>query len=153
MARQTEDSSGVHVWLILMKAHAALSSYAHESIRELNLCDSDFFVLEVLLHKGPLPVNAIGQKVRLTSGSISIAIDRLVQRGLAERVEGTEDRRVRLVRLTPLGRDLIESSFKKHADAMETAAAGLSEMERSQLLRLLKKLGKTAEASFLKRAS
>jgi MarR family 2-MHQ and catechol resistance regulon transcriptional repressor len=146
MSQKAEDASGVHVWLVLMKAHAALAEHAHESIRGLELCDSDFFVLEVLLHKGPLPVNAIGQKVRLTSGSISVAIDRLVQRGLVERCESTEDRRVRMVQLTAEGRSLIEKSFAEHAVAMEQAAAGLNRNERQQLVTLLKQLGKAAEA-------
>jgi MarR family 2-MHQ and catechol resistance regulon transcriptional repressor len=142
-----EDCSGVHLWLILMKAHAALLAHAHKNIQELNLGDSDFFVLEVLLHKGPLPVNTIGQKVRLTSGSISIAVDRLEQRGLVERSNDEHDRRVRIVQLTASGRKLIECAFAKHAEAMETAAAGLSGEEKSQLIRLLRKLGKTAEAA------
>src|SRR5689334_14859428 len=115
MPQHAEDLSGVHVWLVLMKAHASLLEHAHHSIRGLSLCDSDFFVLEVLLHKGALPVNTIGQKVHLTSGSISVAVNRLVQRGLVERCGNAQDKRVRMVQLTAQGRDLIEASFKKHA--------------------------------------
>ncbi len=148
MPQPGEDASGVHVWLILMKAFRSLSHHAHTSIGDLGLCDSDFFVLEVLLHKGPLPVNTVGQKVDLTSGSISIAIDRLVRRNLVERCEFPEDKRVRVVQLTMEGRQLIEAAFQKHAATMETAAAGLEEKERIQLMALLRKLGKTAENSF-----
>ena len=147
MARPAEDCSGVHVWLILMKAHAALLAHAQQSMRETELCDSDFFVLEALLHKGPLPVNTIGQKVRLTSGSISIAVDRLVRRKLAERQASLRDKRVRLVQLTEDGRRLIEAAFAKHSAALETATSGLTETERSHLVRLLKKLGKAAAAA------
>lgn len=129
-----------------MKAHSALLKHAHRSIRGLNLCDSDFFVLEALLNKGRLPVNTLGQKVRLTSGSISIAVDRLVRRGLVERSGMQDDRRVRLVELTEEGRRFIEAAFAKHSLAMQEAASGLSEAERSHLVRLLKKLGKTAAA-------
>jgi MarR family 2-MHQ and catechol resistance regulon transcriptional repressor len=146
MSQQPQDTSGVHVWLILMKAYRALLVHAQTSIRELDLGDSDFFVLEVLLHKGPLPVNTIGQKVHLTSGSISVAVDRLVSRGLVERSQNEPDRRVRLVQLTEAGRKLINSAFKEHADAMERAAAALSPAERSELMVLLRQLGKTAEA-------
>jgi MarR family transcriptional regulator, 2-MHQ and catechol-resistance regulon repressor len=148
MPQTGEDTSGVHVWLILMKAYRSLFSHAHASIGDLGLCDSDFFVLEVLLHKGPLPVNIVGQKVDLTSGSISIAIDRLVHRGLVERCDFPEDKRVRVVQLTDMGRQLIETAFQKHAVAMEQAGAGLDPTERTQLMALLRKLGKTAEASF-----
>jgi len=65
-----------------MKAFQALFPHAAQSIKRTELGDSDFRVLEVLLHKGPLPVNTIGPKVWLTPGSISVAVDRLVEKGV-----------------------------------------------------------------------
>jgi MarR family 2-MHQ and catechol resistance regulon transcriptional repressor len=147
MPRKTtkgQDSTGVHVWLVLMKAFQALIPHAEESIAQTDLGDSDFRVLEVLLHKGPLPVNAIGPKVWLTPGSISVAVDRLVRKGLVSRKDLPGDRRVRQVDLTAKGRALITRGFREHAAAMETAASVLSKNERLTLLRLLKKLGKHA---------
>src|SRR5260370_27358401 len=108
-----------HVWLVMMKAMRALTRYAAAGIEETGLGDSDFGVLEVLLHKGSLPVNTIGPIVDLTPGSISIAVDRLVARGLVSRVESTKDRRVRIVTLTSRGRDLIVTAFRKHAGQMK----------------------------------
>ena len=139
-----QDSSGVHLWLILMKAFQALFPHAEESISRTKLGDSDFRVLEVLLHKGSLPVNTIGPKVWLTPGSISVAVDRLVKRGLVSRKDHPDDRRVRQVELTPKGRALISQGFGEHAAAMENVAVVLSKNERLTLLRLLKKLGKNA---------
>jgi MarR family transcriptional regulator, 2-MHQ and catechol-resistance regulon repressor len=139
-----QDSTGVHVWLVFMKAFQALFSHAEESIRQTKLGESDFRVLEVLLHKGPLPVNTIGPKVWLTPGSISVAVDRLVKRGLVSRKDHPDDRRVRRVELTPKGRALITRGFGEHTAAMENAVSVLSKNERLTLLRLLKKLGKHA---------
>jgi MarR family transcriptional regulator, 2-MHQ and catechol-resistance regulon repressor len=139
-----QDSAGVHVWLVFMKAFQALFPHAEESIRRTKLGDSDFRVLEVLLHKGPLPVNTIGPKVWLTPGSISVAVDRLVKKGLVSRKDHPDDRRVRRVELTPKGRALITRGFGEHAAAMENVAGILSKTERLKLLRLLKKLGKHA---------
>jgi MarR family 2-MHQ and catechol resistance regulon transcriptional repressor len=100
------------VWIIMMKAMRALTRYATAGIDETGLGLSDFGVLELLLRKGPLPVNTIGPMVDLTPGSISIAVDRLVTKGLVSRVESSEDRRVRIVALTPHGKDLIVSASK-----------------------------------------
>ena len=138
-----QDTSGVHVWLVLTKAFHALMAQAAESLNlsQAGLGDSEFRVLEVLLHKGPLPVNTIGPKVWLTPGSISVAIDRLEKKALVKRTN-TDDRRVRLVELTAKGRALVTKTFRKHAIAMEEAAGVLSKKERLILLRLLKKLGK-----------
>src|ERR1700730_19212349 len=80
-----QDSTGVHLWLVFMKAFQALIPHAAGSIKRTELGDSDFRVLEALLHKGPLPVNTIGPKVSLTPGSISVAVDRLVKKGLVSR--------------------------------------------------------------------
>src|SRR5882762_4349219 len=99
MTRKLEGTD--HVWLVMMKAMRALTRYATSGIEETGLGLSDFGVLEILLQKGPLPVNMIGPIVDLTPGSISIAVDRLVGKGLVSRVENSEDRRVRIVVLTP----------------------------------------------------
>ena len=139
---KSQDTSGVHVWLVLMKAFQALMPHAAESIGRTKLGDSDFRVLEALLHKGPLPVNTVGPKVRLTPGSISVAVDRLVKKGLVSRKDHPRDRRVRQVKLTAKGRALITRGFREHAAAMETVVSVLSKNERRILLRLLKKLGK-----------
>src|ERR1700692_643197 len=141
--REMQDTSGVHVWLVLAKAFRALMAHSVESLdlSQSGLGNSDFRVLEVLLHKGPLPVNTIGPKVWLTPGSISVAVDRLERKALVKR-KNTGDRRVRLVELTAKGRALITKTFRVHAAAMEEAAVVLSKEERLILLRLLKKLGK-----------
>jgi MarR family 2-MHQ and catechol resistance regulon transcriptional repressor len=127
-----------------MKAFRALMPHAAESIGRTELGDSDFRVLEALLHKGPLAVNTLGPKVWLTPGSISVAVDRLVKRGLVSRKDHPGDRRVRQVELTAKGRALISRGFREHATAMETVVSVLSKNERVTLLRLLKKLGKHA---------
>ena len=143
-ASKAQDSSGVHVWLVFMKAFQALMPHAAESIERTALGNSDFRVLEALLHRGPLPVNTLGPKVWLTPGSISVAVERLVKKGLVSRKDHPRDRRVRQVELTAKGRSLITRGFREHAAAMESAVSVLSKNERLTLLRLLKKLGKHA---------
>src|SRR6202048_2471668 len=87
--REMQDTSGVHVWLVLAKAFRALMAHSVESLdlSRTGLGDSEFRVLEVLLHQGSLPVNTIGPKVCLTPGSISVAVDRLEKKALGETEE------------------------------------------------------------------
>src|SRR6267143_6164956 len=139
--------SGVHVFLVLWKAARALQAYAEKSISELEMCGSDFAVLEAVLHKGPLPVNQIGKKVLLTSGSITVAVDRLEAKGLVERRAHGTDRRARIVHLTNAGRKLITPAYADHAADLERlASASLTRAERKTLMRLLKKIGDEAAA-------
>ena len=142
MAQDTQDSD--HVWLVMIKAMQALTRYAAAGIEDTGLGDSDFRVLEVLLHKGALPVNTIGPIVGLTPGSISVAVDRLVEKGLVNRVESAEDRRVRIVALTPRGRGLIVPAFRKHSGQMRKVFSELSPEELRGLEVALKKIGKRA---------
>jgi MarR family transcriptional regulator, 2-MHQ and catechol-resistance regulon repressor len=144
VAQDIQDTA--HVWLVMLKAMRALTRYAAAGIEGTGLGDSDFRVLEVLLHKGPLPVNTIGPIVDLTPGSISIAVDRLVAKGLVSRVESAEDRRVRIVALTPRGKDLIVPAFRKHAGQMKRVFSELSPEELRALEEALKKAGKRAAA-------
>src|SRR5213594_1373759 len=140
--KSLKGGSGVHVFLVLWKAARAVEGYAEKSIAELEMCGSDFAVLEALLHKGPLPINEIGKKVLLTSGSITVAVDRLETKGLVERRAHGTDRRTRIVHLTKSGRKLITRVYADHAVDMERlAASSLTRAEREKLIRLLKKIG------------
>ena len=138
----------VHTWLVMMKAMQAITRHALANLEETGLGLSDFAVLEALLHKGPLPVNVIGPKVNLTPGSISVAVDRLVSKGLVSRAECSQDRRVRIVALTPHGESVITPIFRAHVETMEKVFAGLSRHELRQLEQQLKRVGKQAESLF-----
>src|SRR5467141_3332358 len=109
--RKAADVSGTHLWLVLMKAHRTLGRLATQSIESLEVCLSDFGVMELLLHKGPQPVNEIGRRIALTSGAITTAVDRLEARGLVMREAHESDRRTRMVRLTARGKEQAGSVF------------------------------------------
>ena len=90
-------------------------------------------------------MNAIGEKIGLTRGSITTAVDRLERKGLVERWADAGDRRARVVNLTSQRRKLIASSIEQQEAAMERAASGLTVAERTQVVALLKKLGLEAQ--------
>ena len=138
------ETAGIHIWLLLWKATRTVESHALRSVESFGLCGSDFGVLEALLHKGPLQVSALGEKVLLTSGSITTAVDRLENRGLVKRRATEDDRRARIVQLTASGRRLIRELFGKHQRDLEGAVAGLNTEERKALTGLLRKLGHSA---------
>ena len=142
--KNAADVSGTHLWLVLMKAHRALQRQATRSIESSEVGLSDFAVMEMLLHKGPQPVNEIGRRIELTSGSITTAVDRLESLGLVTREAHPSDRRARVVRLTSAGEEQATKTFAVHKRAMDLAANGLSKAERATLIELLKKLGTSA---------
>src|SRR5580698_9476842 len=137
MTRGTQGTD--QVWIVMMKAMRALTRYATAGIEETGLGLTDFCVLERLLPNGPAPVNALGPMVDLTPGSISIAVDRLLAKGLVSRVESEQDRRVRVVALTSSGQDLITGAFRKHSGQMKKVFSKLSPEELRTLEESLKK--------------
>jgi MarR family 2-MHQ and catechol resistance regulon transcriptional repressor len=135
----------VHCWLVWGRAFHVAVKYLYAGLEETGIDDTDFRILEALLNKGPLPVNTIGPKVNLTPGSISTAVDRLVERGQVSRVESPEDRRVRFVSLTAKGKELIAPIFRKHAAEIRKVFADASPKELRALETTLKKIAKRAE--------
>jgi MarR family 2-MHQ and catechol resistance regulon transcriptional repressor len=93
MAQRRTNQAAIHTWLVLMKAHRTLTRHATRSIEALEMCFSDFAILEALLHKGPQSVRELGRRIDLTSGSMTAAIDRLETRHLVARTDHATDRR------------------------------------------------------------
>jgi MarR family transcriptional regulator, 2-MHQ and catechol-resistance regulon repressor len=138
------ESSGTRTFTTLWKAYRALLAQSEEGNRKIELCDSDFRVLEALLRNGPQRINVLGAQIDLTTGSITTAIDRLESRWLAVRKLDPNDRRVRLVELTTKGRRVIERASAEHARNMEHAFRQLSRDQRLQLIRLLERVTGTS---------
>ncbi len=137
--------SGARIRLILWKAAKAVEKVDRKSIARTGLKLTDFQIMEVLLHKGPLPINAIAGKVLLTSGSMTAAVNRLVRKGHVKRVQDPSDGRCFHVHLTASGRRVIRRAYDGHSQNLELIAGVLTASERQELVRLLKKLGRGAE--------
>ncbi|MDP4611540.1 MAG: MarR family transcriptional regulator [Opitutales bacterium] len=138
--------SGSHLFLLMWKASRAVMAYDQASISRSGFASlSDFGVLEVLLHKGALPVNAIGEKVLLTSGSITTAVQRLEKKGFVARERSKTDARVVLVHLTEAGQELIEAAFEAHASDLDLLFENFDDEDRVHFAALMGKLGQRAE--------
>lgn len=146
-------TDAAHLWLLLWKAGKSVEVHARRSVEWTGLGRSDFGVLEALLHKGPLPVSALREKVLISSGSMTAAVDRLEKNRLVERGTDATDRRARIVHLTEARRKLIRKVFAEHERDMERVFARLERQERNTLALLLRKLGREAEALHAERVS
>jgi len=129
------------LWIVLVRCYHAVSQIAERSVEQAGLCLTDFAALEALLHKGPLTITEIQAKVLLASGSMTAAVDRLEKKGLVIRSPAPVDRRAKVLELTPEGRRVVETVFRRHAAKLEAAMAVLKPGEKRQLHTQLKKLG------------
>ncbi|MEM1058356.1 MAG: MarR family winged helix-turn-helix transcriptional regulator [Verrucomicrobiota bacterium] len=136
---------GIRLWLVLHKAYKAVEQAARDHLDSLDLCLTDFAVMEALMHKGPMRVNELGDKVILTSGSITTAVQRLEKIGYLKRKTSPEDGRVQVISLNATGRKFIARHFREHERVLEEATDVLNAKERIQLERLLKKWGRSLQ--------
>src|SRR6266581_4428993 len=131
----------LELWVVLARAFDAVERHSRASIARFGLGTTEFGVLEVLYHKGELPVCDVQRRILVESSSTTYVVDKLVKRGLVRRRHSGTDRRVVLLALTPAGRRLIQRIFPSHAHAMRHAVAALPPSDQARAVRLLRALG------------
>ena len=142
-----EATSAASLWLVMAKAYRSMQVYVERTMAEMGIGMSDFMILEALLHKGPMSMSQIGDKVLLANPSMTAAVDRLARQGLVTRNCPSEgDRRVRTVDLTACGRKLIRKIFDKHEEDLEGIMQGICPEQRAALRAGLKNIGLAAKA-------
>jgi len=141
-----QTDTALKLWVTLARAFDAVEHHSRASIARFGLGTTEFGVLEVLYHKGRLPVCEVQRRILVESSSTTYVVDKLVRRGLVRRRPSARDRRVVLLALTPAGRRLIARIFPSHASAIRRAVAALPARQQAQAARLLRALGKGAAA-------
>lgn len=138
----------LELFTVLSRAHTWVNVHATRDIRRYGLNPTEFGILELLYHKGPLPLQQIGEKILISSGNITYCINKLEQKQLLIRKPDPHDRRITFAELTEQGNHLLREIFPQHTQALRQAMAGLNPEEQAQAIQLLKKLGLSAQASF-----
>ncbi|WP_083249204.1 MarR family winged helix-turn-helix transcriptional regulator [Bacillus solimangrovi] len=141
-----QENSALKLFVIMMRAHQRISDAVGADVKGFGLNPTEFGVLELLYHKGDTPLQKIGEKILLASGSITYVVDKLEGKGLLERKSCPSDRRVTYAGLTEQGRALIDDVFPKHAQMITDLFSVLSTEEQQQAAELIKKLGHHSES-------
>jgi len=135
-----DRSATLQLVIALARAHQAIERGVRPHLAQCGLGMTEFAVLEVLYHKGALPLGEIRDRILVTGASTTYVVKKLEERGLMRRRTSTEDQRVVFGELTPKGRALIDKVFPDHVEQLRQATAGLSvsqKLEASRLMRLL----------------
>ncbi|MCD7036160.1 MarR family transcriptional regulator [Metabacillus sp. GX 13764] len=132
-------------FVVLSRAYRAINDQANKHITSYKLNPTEFAVLELLFHKGDQPLQQIGGKILLASGSITYVVDKLEQKGYLARKACAKDRRVTYAHITEKGKELMEEIFPSHQEKIDEMFNVLSEEEKTQLIDLLKKTGYRAK--------
>lgn len=138
----TEESKvSLKLFIVLSRAYRAVNEHANKLIQAYGLNPTEFAVLELLYHKGDVPLQQIGGKILLASGSITYVVDKLENKGYLKRVACPNDRRVTFAQITNEGKQFIESVFPEHESRIHELMSELTPDEKETAIGLLKKLG------------
>ena len=124
----------------LLRAASALSTRVNRPLALARLTESQFGVLEALLHLGPLHQRELAGKILRTHGNVTLVLDQLEKRGLVRRKRGTADRRYIRVHLSAEGEALVNALFPGHAARLAEEMSPLTEAEQRQLGQLCRRL-------------
>lgn len=141
MAGKEEIAQSLKLFIVFSRAYRAVNDQVNKSIHSFGVNPTEFAVLELLYHKGDQPLQQIGEKILLASGSITYVIDKLEKKGLIVRKACEKDRRVTYASITDKGIAFIEEVFPKHEQTIHETLSGLTAEEKEQAIALLKKLG------------
>ena len=124
---------------VVLESRAAIE----ENFRNHGLDTGEFDVLATLRRAGEpyaLRPTELYRSLMISSGGLTARLDRLEGAGLIRRRAADDDARSVIVDLTPAGRKKIEAAFRADMEIENRMVSGLSESERAELVRLLRKL-------------
>jgi MarR family 2-MHQ and catechol resistance regulon transcriptional repressor len=143
--KNSKERKALKTYVKLMRAAESVTARIHEHLSSTGLTLSQFAVLEVLYHLGPLSQSEIGRKILRSSGNMTMVIDNLEKNGLVRRKRDKADRRFFFVHLTDRGLKLISNIFPPHARVITKEFGVLTDAEQDELASLCKKLGLRGE--------
>lgn len=136
-----EIKQSLKLFIVLSRANKAITEMTNQFFQDQGLNPTEFAVLELLYHKGHQPLQQIGQKILLASGSITYVVDKLEKRGYIKRILCPNDRRVTYAQITDEGTAFMDRVFPMHEQQLHEIMSVLTDEEKEQAIALLKKLG------------
>ncbi|MBN1381756.1 MAG: MarR family transcriptional regulator [Deltaproteobacteria bacterium] len=134
-------AKALNMWLKFIRAYSTYNKRAAEHLKGFGLSTSQYMVIECLGHFGPLLTGELCKKTFRSGGNMTFVVDGLEKADLVNRIIIEDDRRAIMVGLTPKGKEIYNEAFAKHAEYLDGLATALSEDERAEFARLLKKVG------------
>lgn len=136
-----EIKQSLKLYIVLSRANKAINEVTNQFFQQNGVNPTEFAVLELLYHKGRQPLQKIGNKILLASGSITYVVDKLEDRGFLRRAYCPTDRRVTYAEITDEGKAFMDKIFPEHEKHLHELLSVLTKEEKETAIELLKKLG------------
>lgn len=125
---------------LIIEFYEKLSSWEQAVVRDTAITLPQMHTLEILGQQSPLRMKELAAKMGVTTGTLTVGVDRLEKQGLVARIPNETDRRSILVTLTEAGRELYHEHHAHHLHLTRELQSALTPEEAGQLQTILSKL-------------
>ncbi|WP_027177546.1 MarR family winged helix-turn-helix transcriptional regulator [Maridesulfovibrio bastinii] len=127
---------------LIVEFYEKLSSWEHAVVRGKGVSLSQIHILELLGAHEALRMKELSEKVGVTTGTLTVVVDKLVKKGLVCREADENDRRSVIVKLTEDGIDLYREHDRLHLDLTREITSAFNPDELTQLQSFLERMTK-----------
>lgn len=129
-----------HLSKIIVEFYERLSSWEDSVVRDSGLTTAQAHTIEIVGHAGPIKMKDLAQKIGVTTGTLTVAVDRLEEKQLLVRKACETDRRAFLIELTPSGQVYFQQHHNVHLQMTRKIVADLTDEEQETFGTLLEKM-------------
>ncbi|WP_298439028.1 MarR family transcriptional regulator [uncultured Ferrimonas sp.] len=124
----------------IIEFYEKLSSWEHSVVKEIGVSLSQVHTIELLGIHGAMRMKELAEKMAITTGTLTVQVDKMVAAELVRRRPHESDRRSILVELTPKGEVMYQQHDALHHQLTVDLCANLDGDEQRLLLRCLSKM-------------
>jgi DNA-binding MarR family transcriptional regulator len=138
MSKEVRFSEALRSWMDVAMQRS-MHGWSHHA-KASGLSMPQFSILMQLYYRGNCGISDIRDRFEITAAAASQLVEKLVQAGLIERTEATEDRRAKQVQLSTKGRQLLEKGMSDRYRWMDGLSEGLDQRAQEQIASALVQL-------------
>lgn len=124
----------------IIEFYERLSSWEQSVVRDQGVSLAQIHAVEILGANGPMRMKTLADKLGVTTGTLTVLVDRLVKNGLVLRQAAEGDRRAVEVSLTEAGQLIFTEHDQLHLQLTKEMTAALDAKECEQFLQFLTKI-------------
>ncbi|PSU51609.1 MarR family transcriptional regulator [Photobacterium frigidiphilum] len=124
----------------IIEFYEKLSSWEQSVVRGKGFSLPQVHIVEILGAHGAMRMKELADKIGVTTGTLTVQVDKMVQAELIQRRPHESDRRSILVDLTEKGVEMYQEHDHLHLSLTQDITAKLDDTERKNLLMYLTKM-------------
>ena len=110
----------------LAEFYDKMASWEHSIVKDSGLSPAQMHTVEIIGHNQDMRMKELAERLGVTTGTLTVGVDKLEKLGLVERKPHESDRRSWLIVLTHEGKEMYEQHHKYHQEFTNEISRGLT---------------------------